>query len=85
MQHSYVLLIILVILCCLYYLYLQNYNSQRCATALTQYKTLNIKLSSGSILLFANRDVYDGQQLFYSYTGSCFTHVDRDGTKAVCP
>lgn len=74
MQPLYALLIAAVLLCS-YYIYIERHNNRVCIRALQQYKVLDVKLPTGSILLFAGQFAYTGQQLFYSYANNCFTHI----------
>lgn len=62
-------------LICWYYLYIEVQNTRICNQLLSQHAIVRTVLPVGSILLFANRSAYVGQQLFYSYSRSCFTHI----------
>ena len=74
MQLLYAILIA-ILLVCSYYLYIEAHNIKLCNKMLSRHKVSNIKLPSGSILLFSNHFAMSGQQLFYSYANSCFTHI----------
>ena len=72
---QWMLLLVTCLLICWYYLYIELQNTQVCNKVLLQYKIVRTILPAGSVLLFANKSGYVGQQLFYTYSQSCFTHV----------